>query len=234
MNIQSSHSRWVCGANTKPYSCPDCGHKVFLFTCECGCWVLFDELGHPWLEHDCPQSEANQERSWNRNLVRERHPDRLVVRLNNNVSVIRLMEAEDCPNPVGTSKSKADEGQTLRMVPRQGDSFQGPAIVREVQPKRPLKHDLVDARNFMRIIHRHGTPMTQITVETQLDSGDVGSFTGVVEDAVAQGVKLVRGLRAWVGIHVMRSDSNRECWVFSQISRLGGRKPGEGRAFTGE
>lgn len=44
----------LCGAKTIPnYPCRYCGEKVFFFFCDCGCGVLFDELGPPWPEHDC-------------------------------------------------------------------------------------------------------------------------------------------------------------------------------------
>ena len=44
----------LCGAKTIPnYSCRYCGEKVFFFFCDCGCRVLFDDLGPPWPEHDC-------------------------------------------------------------------------------------------------------------------------------------------------------------------------------------
>ncbi len=43
-----------CDAKTIPnYTCRYCGEKAFFFSCDCGCRVMFDELGPPWPVHDC-------------------------------------------------------------------------------------------------------------------------------------------------------------------------------------
>ena len=50
----------ICGAKTIPnYPCRYCGEKTFFFFCDCGCGVLFDELGPPWPEHDCRNQSAD-------------------------------------------------------------------------------------------------------------------------------------------------------------------------------
>lgn len=47
------HGFW-CGARTIPMRCRRCQtHPIFWFSCECGCSVLFEELGPPWPRHTC-------------------------------------------------------------------------------------------------------------------------------------------------------------------------------------
>ena len=47
------HGFW-CGARTIPMPCRYCGaNLVFWFSCECGCSVVWDELGWPWPKHPC-------------------------------------------------------------------------------------------------------------------------------------------------------------------------------------
>lgn len=46
------HGYW-CNANTIPLTCRDCGDRIFFFQCDCGCRILFDDLGPPWPQHRC-------------------------------------------------------------------------------------------------------------------------------------------------------------------------------------
>ena len=57
MNLPS-HGVW-CGARTFPTKCRWCCSPVYYFSCNCGCKVLFDDLGWPWPEHNCPQNAKN-------------------------------------------------------------------------------------------------------------------------------------------------------------------------------
>ena len=44
------HGAW-CNSRVFRMTCRDCGESVWYFTCNCGCKVFFDELGHPWPLH---------------------------------------------------------------------------------------------------------------------------------------------------------------------------------------
>ena len=47
------HGFW-CGARTIPFRCRYCGtNPIFWFSCNCGCSVLWDDLGWPWPKHRC-------------------------------------------------------------------------------------------------------------------------------------------------------------------------------------
>lgn len=46
------HGYW-CDTKTFPLTCKDCGDRIFFFQCNCGCRVLFDDLGPPWPQHRC-------------------------------------------------------------------------------------------------------------------------------------------------------------------------------------
>ena len=57
MNIYyrgTTHGSW-CNTKTRPMRCQHCQEKIFYFTCDCGCKVLFDELGDPWPRHYCEE-----------------------------------------------------------------------------------------------------------------------------------------------------------------------------------
>lgn len=44
---------YLCNSKTFPLNCKDCGDRIFFFQCDCGCRVLFDDLGPPWPQHRC-------------------------------------------------------------------------------------------------------------------------------------------------------------------------------------
>ena len=47
-----THGHW-CGSRVFPAKCWYCGQEIFIFTCNCGSRVLFDDLGSPWPKHFC-------------------------------------------------------------------------------------------------------------------------------------------------------------------------------------
>lgn len=49
-----THGSW-CNTKTRPTKCQYCQEKVFYFSCDHGCKVLFDELGDPWPRHYCEE-----------------------------------------------------------------------------------------------------------------------------------------------------------------------------------
>ncbi|MBD3342453.1 MAG: hypothetical protein GF353_25360 [Candidatus Lokiarchaeota archaeon] len=48
------HGEW-CGSRVFPIRCRYCDKSIYLFTCNCGCSVLFDDLGVPWPKHLCAE-----------------------------------------------------------------------------------------------------------------------------------------------------------------------------------
>ena len=52
----ATHGSW-CNTETQPMICRYCRERVFYFPCDCGCKVFFEDLGHPWTEHNCPQRQ---------------------------------------------------------------------------------------------------------------------------------------------------------------------------------
>jgi hypothetical protein len=47
------HGPEICATRTWPTQCRYCGEKIFIFTCEHDCCVLFEDLGPPWPKHSC-------------------------------------------------------------------------------------------------------------------------------------------------------------------------------------
>ena len=45
--------RSSCRTRTYPTKCPDCGMRVFFFSCSCQSAVFFESLGVPWPIHAC-------------------------------------------------------------------------------------------------------------------------------------------------------------------------------------
>lgn len=68
-----------CVTKTFPTNCPDCNHKVFSFSCNCGSKVFFESLGEPWPQHLC----KNREIKFGIDLVRnsERMKDSEIIKL---------------------------------------------------------------------------------------------------------------------------------------------------------
>ena len=48
-----------CATRTYKTRCSECGKPVFFFSCSCQSAVFFDNLGHPWPEHDCSWGERH-------------------------------------------------------------------------------------------------------------------------------------------------------------------------------
>ena len=55
-----------CQTRTYPTKCPDCGMRVFFFSCSCQSAVFFESLGVPWPIHEC--SSVRYERLRGRGL----------------------------------------------------------------------------------------------------------------------------------------------------------------------
>ena len=56
-------------------SCRLCGTTIFYFSCDCGCKVLFDQLGPPWPEHNCQTKSGS---SSTRKMPMDNTPSSLV------------------------------------------------------------------------------------------------------------------------------------------------------------
>ena len=57
----SKRHGWWCRARTYPLTCKYCGTRIFHFSCDCGCSVLFEQLGRPWPLHRCLDSDSDFE-----------------------------------------------------------------------------------------------------------------------------------------------------------------------------
>lgn len=53
------HGHW-CGSRVFPAKCRYCGQKIFIFTCDCGSRILFNELGYPWPKHSCSEYQITR------------------------------------------------------------------------------------------------------------------------------------------------------------------------------
>lgn len=52
----ATHGAW-CNTKTRRLHCKYCGSRVYYFTYDCGCKVFFEDLGHPWNEHQCQERQ---------------------------------------------------------------------------------------------------------------------------------------------------------------------------------
>ena len=97
------HGYW-CNTRAFPTNCRSCNSAIYVFMCDCGSRVLFDQLGPPWPVHDCGTS-------WTRNLVRTPHSDGSIsVQLKDGITVIRPAEGFAVePSFLATVKKKASK-----------------------------------------------------------------------------------------------------------------------------
>ena len=80
-----------CRTHTFPTKCGNCRDDVFFFSCTCGSRVFFDELGGPWLEHECAFSASD--RRWAQGRRRTKFPGGGVrVEISDGVTAIRRGE----------------------------------------------------------------------------------------------------------------------------------------------
>ena len=80
-----------CRTHTFPTTCNRCGDEVFFFSCTCGSKVFFDQLGWPWLEHDCAFSQSDQK--WADGKTKTSHADGSVkVEISDGITAIRPAE----------------------------------------------------------------------------------------------------------------------------------------------
>ena len=129
----------VCRTHTFPTRCSNCGDEVFFFSCTCGSRVFFDELGWPWLEHDCAFSGSD--RQW----ARGRPGTKLAgggvrVEISDRVTAIRRGERKARswnihPDVAAAAKREARsrESKPIESVPPGGDwTVEVTGVIREL------------------------------------------------------------------------------------------------------
>ncbi len=221
------HSKWTCGAKTIPMRCKDCGLPVYFFSCSCGCRVLFDSLGPVWELHDCESAIQRQEReelaAWSECLIRERYPDRVVVHLSDKISVIRILEVDEDPGyrPVGRH---SDEGRIIRIVPEVGETIETEGVVRELGQVVKLKSDLHLTTHSGRQTIRQDTPISQLTIHSDLHSGLVGSYTAIGKSKVLGAANLVRHTSVMAKMWGYADSHGSTHWVVQAVKRLKKRR----------
>ena len=178
-----------CRTVTFPTSCRECGSAIFIFMCNHGSCVLFDDLGPPWPLHDCDVS-------WTRGLVKTHHDDGSIsVPWKNGITFIRPGSDFSIEPP---SLDKA--------LKRTRKNYVDP--IRRVAPPRSGTRKLV---GMLREISRNADPMKAFDLpDTNMARAmlgrqwqqPVGRITIHVDDGVND---YLESYTAWVSASLIRS-----------------------------
>lgn len=210
---------FTCSSVTYRWGCPECGGAVFVYECSCGSFVMFDQLGHPWLQHSCF-----------RNLYRELEA-RVGPILRDGASsssatfkpfrdlkdrVTRLAEekgvSEPNPAPEPVHPLRRAENRTKRMDPvSMNEQLQLIGIVREIENDTAFLRSLFEMGDLGRKLFDLPARMNarQLTI---VDAGGLPneSYTAVVSARQLTGIepgvtvfsvlcgKIQGPLKAWV------------------------------------
>jgi len=194
------HGAW-CNARTYPTTCRYCGKKVFYFSCDCGCRVLFDSLGWPWHKHDCQSPEA---------IIRQVDIDierEYAERIARRQQKPREWEPPICP-----------------YCPEEGKKVSDLGLVREVNPvnvykKFRMSPDMPLAPTFLGELAKND--LVQITVHaSDLGSDTILSYTFLVKKSRWNRTGAIREDLLSFTI-VGRAIPGREpYWLCTEIERL--------------
>jgi hypothetical protein len=188
------HGLW-CGSRTFPLPCRYCAKPIFLFTCNCGSVVLFEELGTPWPKHLCAKAPwADEDEGPTYGLDRE-YASRIVRAFAqaNGLPVPTLRWEEDVSVDLLVARRAAAPAPIVRAAP-EANPVRIVGIVREViadvdpVKKLAVKGPLLERQLAKRVPAR----VVQLTVVVQPEGeGPHLSYTAWADPRLA-GVRDVK------------------------------------------
>ncbi len=167
---------WWCGARTYPFTCKFCGLEIFHFSCDCGCSVLFEELGPPWPQHRCR--------------------DRADLRSNQVIPSARELR-EFLPGTIASTLSDEDLGKLSAQIDVSISSDYSQEVIKAADERKrivrrapqTIRQDAYhDCRTFERGIVRELILNVDIHKKAGLSPGSLGSsaLSRLARDALAQ------------------------------------------------
>ncbi|MCA9788038.1 MAG: hypothetical protein KC488_15915 [Candidatus Cloacimonetes bacterium] len=115
--------------------------------------------------------------TWAKSLIKERHPDRLVVKVNEHVSVIRILDVEPSADIAPARKLGSDEGLIIKINPEVGEELSVRGRLQDFHLNRQVKTGLTDPTRKNKVIAVPGSNWGQVTITSPLVGGEVGSYT---------------------------------------------------------
>lgn len=187
-----------CNSQTFPTNCRDCGDPIFVFTCNCGSAVLFDELGQPWPKHRC--------RSWSAPGGN--------FRVDENYGV-QVRKAEQ--NRTATS--------IIRVAARDADTYRGRGLVREVSrdvdifAKLGLPAPTPMAAAVLGDLARQKVAQVTVHVEDQ-GAAEFRSFTFLCADDVAGRLDIERHDFLDLQLEAVSIPGGKNLWKAVRVEQL--------------
>lgn len=209
--VRPSHGAW-CGGRTIPLACRYCGQAIFWFSCNCGCSILFDELGGGWPHHRCHGYLANLDPT---------RSDLSTVQQTRLLAGFQIAEDFELEYAAFTNYSPG-RSTDIRTVEPEGHEVSLLGIVTDVvaQPDRLARyHGLADsalARGDYRRIF--GPGVVQMTALAHLEGGGRESYTFLVRSSLGQ-ARIKRGDLVTVSL---RSDriGLHSVWHAEKLERM--------------
>ena len=223
---------WWCGARTYPLTCKRCGDDVFHFGCDCGCSVLFEELGPPWPLHRCygyaPRPTLSR--------LGEDLSDSLLRYLNddNAAALSRLIESNiesdytDSIKEAATSvdRSKTGSAWITKQEPYHGCLATEQGVVTELIRNSNIrkKSGVEDVTPGVALLGKFArAPVCQITIHTGAladDESENCSFTFFVDEALVTQNDIFKGCLVVAELRGISASSRHPIWVCDQLAEL--------------
>lgn len=217
-----THGAW-CQTITFPTQCRECQAAIFLFRCNCGSLVLFDELGPPWPVHDCDNAQ------WARNLPKTTLSNGSIsVPWKNGITFIRPAEdfaVEPAIVERARRRTRKERRDPIRKVeaPASG-SKQVIGVLREITSEAdPLKaFDLPGTNMTWALLGaRWRGPIGKITVHSEVSEADhVESYTAWVPARLISDKQTVRGVAVALSLKSVAIPNNNAVWFCEEFDSL--------------
>ena len=215
------HGYW-CNSRAFPTKCRGCSSDIYVFMCNCGSRVLFDQLGPPWPVHDC-------DTSWARNLVRKTHANGSIsVQLKDGITIIRPAEGFAIESSfLATVKEKASKDYDppiQRIDPPRSGGKDIVGVLREIDRNPDLLRafSLPDTSGTWALLgERWKQPIGKITVHSDDGPGDQReSYTAWIPARLIRDRRIERGIPAILSLVSVRLPYDDFTWFCDDFDSL--------------
>ena len=217
-----THGAW-CQTITFAIQCRGCQANIFLFKCNCGSLVLFDELGPPWPVHDCDNAQ------WAKNLPKTVLGNGSIsVPWKNGITFIRpALDFAVEPAIVERARRRARKEQRdpIRKIeaPASG-SKQVIGVLREITSEAdPLKAFGLPGTDMTWALlgERWREPIGKITVHSEVSAADhLESYTAWVPTRLISDKQTVRGAAVALSLKSVAIPNNDAVWFCEEFDSL--------------
>ena len=215
-----THGAW-CQTITFPTLCRACQANIYLFRCNCGSLVLFDELGPPWPVHDCDNAH------WARRLPKTTLGDGSIsVPWKNGITFIRPPK-DFAVEPAVTERvrRRKEQGDPIQKVaaPASGGKQVIGALREIARGTSPLKaFCLPDTDMTWALLgEKWRGPIGKITVHSEVPESDhLESYTAWIPARLISDKSTTRGVAVAVSLTSIAIPNNPAVWFCEEFEPL--------------